>query len=221
MTDERKRIVRTAYDRIASRYAEWSGRIADEARDRMVEAFAAPLADGARILDLGCGSGLPSTRLLARRFRVLGVDASAAQVERARRNVPSAEFLVGDIGEIDIPDASFDGVVALYAISHVPREEHAALFSKVYRWLRPGGSFLATLGATESPDWTGPWLGEEMFFSSFGADDYRAMLRAAGFALRVDEIAVTPEPEGDVAFLWVIATKPAAEVRAGASGDAE
>ena len=31
MTDERKRIVRTAYDRIASRYAEWSGRIADEA----------------------------------------------------------------------------------------------------------------------------------------------------------------------------------------------
>ena len=221
MTDERKRIVRTAYDRIASRYAEWSGRIADEARDRMVEAFATPLADGARILDLGCGSGLPSTRLLARRFRVLGVDASTAQVERARRNVPSAEFLVGDIGEIDIPDASFDGVVALYAISHVPREEHAALFSKVYRWLRPGGSFLATLGATESPDWTGPWLGEEMFFSSFGADDYRAMLRAAGFALRVDEIAVTPEPEGDVAFLWVIATKPAAEVRAGASGDAE
>ena len=37
----------------------------------MVERFAAPLADGARILDLGCGAGIPSTRLLARRFRVL------------------------------------------------------------------------------------------------------------------------------------------------------
>jgi hypothetical protein len=50
----------------------------------------------------------------------------------------------------------------------------------------------------------GEWLGEQMFFSSHGADTNRRMMRAAGFQLRVDEVAVTHEPEGDVSFLWVI-----------------
>ena len=44
-----------------------------------------------------------------------------------------------------------------------------------------------------------------MFFSSHGADTNRNLLRAAGFELEHDEIAVTREPEGDVPFLWVIA----------------
>ena len=47
-----------------------------------------------------------------------------------------------------------------------------------------------------------------MFFSSYGAEANRRLLRTAGFELLVDDVLVTSEPEGDVSFLWVIARKP-------------
>jgi hypothetical protein len=47
-----------------------------------------------------------------------------------------------------------------------------------------------------------------MFFCSHDADPNRALLRAAGFTLELDEIVEMREPEGSVTFLWVIARKP-------------
>ena len=208
MTDDRKRVVSTGYDRLAERYLEWGAAIEEDPRHRMLAEFSDRLPANARVLDLGCGAGVPSTQQLARRFQVMGVDISRSQVELARRNVPEAEFMLGDLSELQLPDDAFEGVVALYTVSHVPREQHGQLFVDMFRWLVPGGLFLATLGATDSPDWTGEWLGEEMFFSSYDADANRQMLRAAGFDLKVDEVAVTHEPEGDVSFLWVIGQKP-------------
>ena len=208
MTDERKRVVASGYDRLAERYLEWGAAIEGDPRHRMLAAFSDRLPADARVLDLGCGAGVPSTQQLAQRFHVLGVDISRSQLELARRNVPEAEFMLGDFSELQLPEDAFEGVVALYAVSHLPREQHGQLFVDVFRWLAPGGLFLATLGATDSPDWTGEWLGEEMFFSSHDADVNRQLMRAAGFDLMVDEIAVTHEPEGDVSFLWVIGQKP-------------
>jgi hypothetical protein len=98
-------------------------------------------------------------------------------------------------------------VIALYSVSHLPREEHASLFERVARWLRPDGLFLATLGASDSADWIGDWLGQPMFFSSFGADANRRLIEAAGFELVIDEVLDTIEPEGMVPFLWVLARK--------------
>ncbi len=216
MSDPRKETVSSAYDRIALRYLAWGQGVGADPRDRMTAAFMHLLPEGARVLELGCGAGVPSTRQLARRFQLVGVDISSSQIALARNNVPDAEFIHADLTELHLPDTSFDGVVALYAISHVPREQHARLFADVARWLKPGGLFLATLGSADSPDWTGEWLGEEMFFSSFDADENRRLLREAGFALLVDEVAITQEPEADAEFLWVLAS---AENVAGARED--
>src|SRR5688500_16020611 len=207
MRDRRKEIVAAGYDRLAATYLEWGREVTVDPRERMLEAFMSRLPDGARVLDLGCGAGLPSTRHLASRFRVVGVDISPVQLELARRNVPAAEFVEGDITVADFADSTFDGVSAFYAIPHVPREEHLQLFTNVFRWLVPGGLFLATLGASDAPDWTGEWLGEQMFFSSHDADVNRGLLKTAGFALLLDEVLETAEPDGIVSFLWVIARK--------------
>jgi SAM-dependent methyltransferase len=209
MADERKQVVASGYDRLAERYLTWGASIEGDPRHRMVARFAEHLPEGARVLDLGCGAGVPSTQQLAQRFDVLGVDISGSQVELARRNVPAATFIRADFSELQLESDSFDGAVALYAISHLPREQHAQLFTDVFGWLVPGGLFLATLGADDGPDWTGEWLGDRMFFSSHDADTNRRLLRAAGFELLHDEVAITPEPEGDASFLWVIARKPA------------
>ncbi len=186
----------------------WVARIEGDPRDRMLLEFAQRLPGGARVLDLRCGPGVPSTKALAHRFDVIGVDISEAQIGLARENVPEATFIHGDFAEIEFPEASLDGVAAFYSISHVPREEHALLFERIARWLVPGGLFLATLGATDSPHWVGEWLGVPMFFSSHDAATNRALLRGAGLELMIDEIVEMREPEGPVTFLWVIARKP-------------
>ncbi len=209
MKDPRKATVATGYDRIAGRYLEWSRGIHDDPRDSIVAHFSRGLPKDARVLELGCGAGIPSTQRLARRFRVVGVDFSSVQIDLARQRVPAAEFIEADFSDLAFPDASFDGVIALYAISHVPREEHRELFARIHRWLAPGGLFAATLGASDSPDWTGQWLGTEMFFSSYGADQNRRLLETTGFELVFDHIRTTHEPGGDVQFLWVIGRKVA------------
>jgi hypothetical protein len=51
-----------------------------------------------------------------------------------------------------------------------------------------------------------------MFFSSHDAETNRRLLRAANFELLIDEIIETPEPEGPVPFLWVLAQRPAVRI---------
>lgn len=203
------RIVAAGYDRLAERYWRWASEIEDDPRHRMTAELMRRLAPGARVLDLGCGPGIPSTRVLAEGFVVTGVDGSESQLRLARANVPAASFILADFAAMELPTGSFDAVTAFYSISHVPRLAHAALFRRITRWLVPGGWFLASLGATDSPDWTGPWLDTPMFFSAYDADTNRDLLRAAGFELIVDEVVEMHEPEGQVSFLWVLATTPA------------
>jgi cyclopropane fatty-acyl-phospholipid synthase-like methyltransferase len=209
MRDHRKAVVAQGYNALGEDYVAWAASWADPARYRMLDEFSARMASGAHVLDLGCGAGLASTQILASRFAVTGVDFSEVQLEAARRNVPEASFLHADLTQIDFPPESFDGVTAFYSIIHVPRDEHGPLFERVARWLVPGGLFLATLGSGDDPDWMGEWLGQPMFFSSHDADGNRRLLTATNFDLLIDDVMETPEPEGPVPFLWVLAQRRA------------
>ena len=186
---------------MAAEFAEWGARVEGDPRDQYLADFMELLPVGGSVLDLGCGAGVPSTRTLAKRFAVVGADISEVQIGLARRNVPKATFIRGDILELALPDAAFDGVAALYAISHIPREEHARVFALVTRWLRPGGVFLASLGIGDLPEWTGDWLGVPMFFSSHDADTNRRLLVESGLRILHAEVVTMREPEGDVSFL--------------------
>jgi SAM-dependent methyltransferase len=204
MDDHRKLIVEHGYDALQEEYLAWASRIIDDSRERMLNEFSGRMELGSRVLDLGCGSGLPSTKALASRFVVTGVDISEEQVKAARVNVPEATFIEADLGALDFPPGSFDGVTAFYSLTHVPRDEHGPIFERVAQWLVPGGLFLATLGSNDSPDWVGDWLGRPMYFSSYDADTNRLLLTAAEFELLFDEVLETVEPDGATPFLWVL-----------------
>jgi cyclopropane fatty-acyl-phospholipid synthase-like methyltransferase len=208
MPDERKEIVAAGYDAMTARYLDWSSRTVDPARARMLDEFQSRLPAGACVLDLGCGAGIPSTRALAARYQVTGVDLSVGQIEAARLNVPDASFLVADMASVEFSPESFDGVTAFYAMSHLPREGHAKMFERIREWLRPGGLLLVTLGTQDSPDWVGEWLEVPMFFSSYDAAENRRLVAAAGFELLIADEIETVEPEGKVPFLWVLARRP-------------
>jgi len=88
---------------------------------RLVDAFVklTGLPPGARVIDLGCGSGT-FTALLARAgFDSVGLDISAKLVAVGRRKHPQIEFVAGDIERLPFPAASFDG--ALCTTSPTPR----------------------------------------------------------------------------------------------------
>jgi SAM-dependent methyltransferase len=201
-----KEIVARGYDAIALRYAEWAGRV-DSPALAWVRDLDARLPDGASVLELGCGRGVPATRELARRHRVTGVDISAVQIELARHHVPEASFVHADATELDVAAGSLDAVVALYLFSHVPRDEQRDLIARVGTWLKEGGLLLGTFGAGEpGEDVDEDWLGARMYFASLGGDSYLRLLRECGLEPLRDEVVVQREPgHGDVAFRWVLA----------------
>jgi SAM-dependent methyltransferase len=99
-----------------------------------------------KILDFGCGTGLPVDKYLADRGADLtGIDISPKHVALAKGNLPSASYSEGDILYAVLPEGSFDGIVSFYAIFHIPRSEHEALFTRINQLLKPNGLFLATV----------------------------------------------------------------------------
>ena len=201
-----KEIVARGYDAIALRYAKWAGEVNSPALEWLRE-LDARLPEGANVLELGCGRGVPGTRELARRHRVTGVDISAVQIELARHHVPEAAFVHADATELEIAPGSLDAVVALYVFGHIPVDEQRELIGRIALWLDEGGLFLATFGAGEAgEDVDEDWLGAPMFFASLGGDSYLPLLRDCGLEPQRDEVIVQNEPgHGDIAFHWVLA----------------
>lgn len=204
-----KAIVAAGYDRIADRYLAWSALRPSPARLHALELAVGLIPAGADVLELGCGAGVPMTAALANGRRLTGVDISAEQIRRARRNVPGATFIQADMTTLEREPASLDAVVAFYSLTHVPRDQHAELFGRIRTWLRPGGLFLASLGVEDDPGTVEPgWLGVEMYFSQFSARVGRRLVAAAGLVVERAEILTEPEDRFDARFLWVAARTP-------------
>jgi ubiquinone/menaquinone biosynthesis C-methylase UbiE len=204
-----KRVVETGYDRVAERYLA-SKDLEDPTTLSALEELTRELPPDAAVLDLGCGAGVPATSWLARRFAVTAVDFSAKQLELARKNAPSASFVKADMTDLEFAPETFDAVVALHSIIHVPRAEHHALVGNIHRWLKPGGGFLATwaLGEWEGmeSDWEG-W-GAPMRWSHYDGETSLKLLRDAGFTALRAEVRTTRGARGDESWLWVLARKP-------------
>jgi cyclopropane fatty-acyl-phospholipid synthase-like methyltransferase len=210
LSESHRRTVESGYDLVAKHYLATKNR-EDPLALAALEDLASLLPQGAAVLDLGCGAGIPVTRWLADRgFAVTGVDVSAGQLDLARNNVPEATFIKADMTELAFAPETFDAVVAFHSIIHVPRTEHPALLGRIHRWLRPEGAFLATMTLTDyegrDEDWEG-W-GAPMVWSHYDRDTNLAMLRKAGFGIRYAEPR-TGGGTGDASetWLWVLAGK--------------
>jgi SAM-dependent methyltransferase len=202
--DHRTQIVADGYDAMGETFAAWREEIVGDPRREWEDELVSRLAEGARLLELGCGSGSAETKRLAQRFAVTGVDISPRQVERARVAVPEAEFVCADFTELELPQGSFDAVASFYVFNHVPRDLLATLLERIHGWLVPGGWLLTAFGVSDLEGWTGDFLGAETFFSSFPPETNSRLVREAGFAIERDEVVEFDEPEGPARFQWVL-----------------
>lgn len=216
MSDDPRKLVRAGYDAIAPLYAKWAARIDDPARRCWTSFLLDTLPDGAPLLDLGCGNGLPSTRELAERVEVTGVDFSSAQLEAARRHVPGASFIQADLMDLVFPDASFAAITAFYSIIHLPREEQPLLFTRIVNWLQPGGYLVSALGSADSPGDIDPdWLGVPMYWSHYTRQTNEAIARDAGLEIVSSTEETILEDDGLATFHWLIGRKPPSQAATG------
>lgn len=175
-------LVRQGYNRIAREY--FALRRLHAPDQALLAKLTERLSPGARVLDAGCGAGLPITAFLAQSFHVIGVDFSIAQLKLASGFVPGTHFVCQDMLSLGFAPGSFDAICSFYAIIHIPRSQHALLFDHLHRLLTPGGLVLLCLGAEDlREDWGSDYFGTDMYWSHFDAATNLILLKQAGFEI--------------------------------------
>jgi ubiquinone/menaquinone biosynthesis C-methylase UbiE len=156
----------------------------------------ARLGPGARIADLGCGSGVFTDLLGRQGYHATGLDLSPKLIAQARTKYSGVEFLEGDVEQLPFPDQSLDGVLLSGLVHHLPDPARCA--SEVYRVLKRGGSFAAF-----DPNRMNPFMylyrdRSSPFYSSVGvtenerpvlAQQIAATFRQAGFTVGTDYLS--------------------------------
>jgi cyclopropane fatty-acyl-phospholipid synthase-like methyltransferase len=205
-------LVRRGYDAISLRYrpddgTSNPGSVESTATYRAwIDDLGSLLTDGARVLDLGCGAGVPAARLLADQgYSVTGLDVSEVQIARARALVPEADFVVGDMATWEPAPGAFDAIVSLYALIHVPVADQRRLIPRLAHWLTPGGYLLAIVGYVR---WTGieDYMGAPMFWDHADEGTYVQWLEQAGFTVHWHRFV----PEGATGHTLLLAQTPEA-----------
>ena len=177
-----KKTVKQGYNAIANRYLAQRTRDSEDVRllDDLIERLPA----NAKVLDAGCGAGIPISQMLSEHFDVTGVDFSEAQIKLAKKHVPRANFICRDMTKLDFPENTFDGICSYYAIIHIPREEHQSLLINFHRMLKPEGFALLCLGAEHLiDDIDENYLGTRMYWSHYDTETYLKMLKDCGFSI--------------------------------------
>jgi SAM-dependent methyltransferase len=174
------------YDELAFDYGERFCRELDgKPFDRdLLKRFVQALPPGP-VCDLGCGPGHVAAHLASLGADAFGMDLSPRMVEEARRRYPSLRYEVGDMLDLRIPAGSLAGIVALYAIIHLRREQLADACRQMSRALRPGGLVLVSFHQGRGELHEDEVLGKPISFDCtlFEPMEVASALEGAGFAV--------------------------------------
>ncbi|MEW2456930.1 class I SAM-dependent methyltransferase [Streptomyces albus] len=170
-----------AFDAIGDRYDETfphkEGQIAGAAW------LTGLLPPGSRILDVGCGTGLPTARQLADAgHKVVGIDLSSSMLKQCRENVPECEFRKLDVADLATSGLGpFDGVVAFFSLMMLPRREIPHALRTLHGQLLRDGPLVLGMVEADVNDFAIPFLGNAIRVSGYLRDELRSVVQDAGF----------------------------------------
>jgi SAM-dependent methyltransferase len=172
------------YERVSAEFLVGRGRAPSTAvGTREVRDWAGTLPLGATVIDLGCGTGFPITKVLVdQKLNVYGVDASPSLVAAFRHNLPDVPVACESVLESSFFNRTFDGVVAWGLMFLLLPDEQRHLIQRIGDILVPGGRLLFTSSTgTEPLVWNDAMTGLES--RSLGAAEYRKLLSEAGISV--------------------------------------
>lgn len=149
----------------------------------------------ARVLDLGCGSGLPTAKqLLDAGVEVVGVDESAVMLDLARAQAPGGTYLHRDLRRID-DLGEFDAVVAFFSLLMLPKADIPPLLRQLRAQLRGPKLLLVSMVLGDFDLLPISFLGVPTRVSAYPPDELRQVLDDAGFEqFELREVSAEAEP---------------------------
>jgi len=174
------------YEGIADIYINGRGRAVNGIGSSTASAWARTLNPGSVVLDIGCGTGIPVTKILQDEgLTAYALDASPTMIAAFRRNFPNVPVACEPVERSSFFNRSFDGIIAVGLIFLLSEETQRLLIPKMAAALNPGGRLLFT-----APLYKVEWkdIMTEQRSRSLGAEEYRALITASGLLI-IDEFA--------------------------------
>ncbi|MGD8744479.1 MAG: class I SAM-dependent methyltransferase [Candidatus Woesebacteria bacterium] len=198
MYDNTKTLVKYGYNQLAKANVTSRYLFDDWEHIKNLESHLYPKS---KILDIGCGSGIPIDKhLIEKGHKVIGIDISEEQVELAKKNLPDGEFVVMDMENITFPKESFDAVISFYAIFHLPRSLHFDLLKNIHSLLKREGKIMITLGTKEYEKTQEEYQDIKLFWSQWGREKNLKILIDSGFDLIYEDIHTAGGEEHLIVF---------------------
>ncbi|KAK5123939.1 hypothetical protein LTR85_002136 [Meristemomyces frigidus] len=173
------------------------------AQVRSLEWIISKLPTKATVIDVGCGTGKPACEMLAEAgHQVTGIDITPRMIDIAKRQVPTATFIVAD-SRIWEPShgESYDGVVSYFSwIAGMKQKDIRTFFHRAYGWLKPGGHFVFGTVTVAGEDMSIKWMGRDAVVSSLDAEETLAAIKNAGFLVEKEDTEMF-QPKGAEAGL--------------------
>ena len=141
------------YEGIAEIYIRGRGRAVNGIGASTARAWAQTFGVGSAILDLGCGTGIPVTKILLEAgLKAYAIDGSPKMVEDFRQNLPDVPVACESVERSAFFNRTFDGIIAVGLMFLLPEEKQRDLISKMAAALNSGGKLLFT-AALDRHEW--------------------------------------------------------------------
>jgi len=145
-----------------------------------LDRFRAQMANGAPVLDLGCGSGEPIARyLIEKGHAVTGVDSAPSLIALSAARFPEHRWIVADMRALAL-GAQFSGILAWDSFFHLTAEDQRAMFAIFRAHAAEGAALMFTSGPAHG-EAIGSYCGEALYHASLDGAEYSALLNTNGF----------------------------------------
>lgn len=171
----------SAFDHIGENYEAIFGQ--NDTQISAVQWLIERLPAGAKVLDAGCGTGVPTAKMLVEAgFDVLGVDISTEMLAIAKRQVPNGRFELMDFANPTFaPNTTFQAITAFFSLLMLRKTAVAATLAKFASYLPQGGYMVLSMVAGAGDYFEIPFLGQPLHVSAYGQEEFTTVLQNAGF----------------------------------------
>jgi len=169
------------YEDIAAIFIKGRGQAVHGVGASFVRNWAKTLPKHSTVLDIGCGTGIPVSKILIQEgLTVYGLDASPSMVEAFKQNFPGNRVVCEAAEDSSFFDLKFDAIIAWGLLFLLPQDVQEIVIKKAADALETGGKFLFT-SPPKPIDWNDAMTGQHSM--SLGAEKYKELLMASGLLL--------------------------------------